>query len=351
MSETSEKVYRIKESTLQGFAEQTRRLACIEEKMCPPDMLQCLEGVIPGTGGGGGENSEQMPPEIFVSEDGLITATANGKSSTKQLPTQSGKTVIPKTSEQIAVAAGNYVTGDVKVAAVEGGASEPFCQVIAESQNPSIVNVFANILTETLISFKKYPVLTSACYTGTTDSPTGIVEASAGTWVLATISIRSDVTYPDDWTLLHETESVTSSSGTKQKMAFLCKYVESAESVSFTATLSTSVRWYVNLIAVAGTNGFKYNEGTERCFNTAAASFTVVKPDCAFVLWGCSAIAWSSSGGQWSCSQIAVPVIDLGSSTSSRQGNFLDNGAPTERIFNAVTSSTVAIIDCVEVLM
>lgn len=73
MSETSEKVYRIKESTLQGFAEQTRRLACIEEKMCPPDMLQCLEGVVPGTGGGEGENGTAIPNSYgvtFGSENG-----------------------------------------------------------------------------------------------------------------------------------------------------------------------------------------------------------------------------------------------------------------------------------------
>ena len=161
---SDEKVYRIKESTLQGFAEQTRRLACVERTMCPPDMLQCLEGVVPGTGGGDGENSEQMPPEIFVSEDGLITATANGKSSTKQLPVQHGKMVVPKSSEQIAVAAGNFVTGDVKVAAVEGGASEPFCQVIAESQNPYIANIHAKIITETSVLVERY--YTHALYNG-----------------------------------------------------------------------------------------------------------------------------------------------------------------------------------------
>lgn len=64
---------------------------------------------------------EQATPEIVVDENGLITATAGDKSATKQLSTQSGKTITPGATEQIAVAAGKYVTGDVIVAAVQGG--------------------------------------------------------------------------------------------------------------------------------------------------------------------------------------------------------------------------------------
>lgn len=64
--------------------------------------------------------SEQATPEISVDENGLITATAGDKSATKQLSTQSGKTITPGPTEQIAVAAGKYVTGDIIVAAVQG---------------------------------------------------------------------------------------------------------------------------------------------------------------------------------------------------------------------------------------
>lgn len=55
-------------------------------------------------------------PVISVSSGGLITATANGESETKQLPTQAAKTVTPGTSNQTAVAAGMYTTGAVTVA-------------------------------------------------------------------------------------------------------------------------------------------------------------------------------------------------------------------------------------------
>lgn len=74
----------------------------------------------------------QATPSITVSSSGLITAkatqsaglvSAGTKSATKQLTTQGAKTVTPSSSEQVAVPAGTYVTGDVKVAAVSGGDS------------------------------------------------------------------------------------------------------------------------------------------------------------------------------------------------------------------------------------
>ncbi len=73
------------------------------------------------------EEVEQATPSISVSSGGLITASATQeagkvaagtKSATKQLTTQGAKTVTPTTSEQVAVAAGVYTTGEVKVAAI-----------------------------------------------------------------------------------------------------------------------------------------------------------------------------------------------------------------------------------------
>lgn len=57
-------------------------------------------------------------PSIEVSTGGLITASANGKSGTKQLTTQAGKTVTPTTSSQTAVASQRYTTGTVTVGAI-----------------------------------------------------------------------------------------------------------------------------------------------------------------------------------------------------------------------------------------
>lgn len=57
-------------------------------------------------------------PSITVSTGGLITASANGKSNTQQLTTQTAKSVTPTKSQQTAVASGRYTTGAVTVAAI-----------------------------------------------------------------------------------------------------------------------------------------------------------------------------------------------------------------------------------------
>lgn len=97
-----------------------------------PDMVRAIQ-----TGG------EQATPVIEVSNGGLITATAGDKSATKQLSTQSGKTITPGATEQIAVAAGKYVTGDVVVAAVENtgdGVSNPAFVAAASGELPFVVS-------------------------------------------------------------------------------------------------------------------------------------------------------------------------------------------------------------------
>lgn len=57
-------------------------------------------------------------PTITVSTGGLITASANGKTNTKQLTTQAGATITPTKATQTAVASGRYTTGAVSVAPI-----------------------------------------------------------------------------------------------------------------------------------------------------------------------------------------------------------------------------------------
>lgn len=57
-------------------------------------------------------------PSIQVSSGGLITASANGKSNTKQLTTKAGATITPNDSQQTAASSGVYTTGNVLVSAV-----------------------------------------------------------------------------------------------------------------------------------------------------------------------------------------------------------------------------------------
>ena len=63
---------------------------------------------IEGTGSGSGD----APPSITVDENtGLITSTAGGKSSTKQLSVQVAQTVTPGTADKTIVAVNKYTTG------------------------------------------------------------------------------------------------------------------------------------------------------------------------------------------------------------------------------------------------
>lgn len=57
-------------------------------------------------------------PSITVSTGGLITASANGKSGTKQLTTQAAKTVTPTKAQQTAVASQRFTTDNVLVAPI-----------------------------------------------------------------------------------------------------------------------------------------------------------------------------------------------------------------------------------------
>lgn len=98
------------------------KAALTEKGQTPGDVFSDYPDMVRAIQDGGGE---QATPEIAVSDGGLITATAGDKTAYKQLSTQGAKTITPGPTEQIAVAAGKYVTGDVIVAAVEntGGGS------------------------------------------------------------------------------------------------------------------------------------------------------------------------------------------------------------------------------------
>ena len=158
------------------------------------------------------------------------------------------------------------------------------------------------------------------------------------------IETRSAATYPDGWTLLHESDYV-SQSGTNQKMAFLCKEATAAGEVGCTVNQAASGRIYMNLIAVSNCQGFKYRSGSEEAYNTAATSFAVIKPDYQYVIWGCTGIVFTS--GKWACSQISASVIGL--SSYARQCNFWDDGVSGARTFVSETD-TAAVIDYVEVI-
>ena len=88
-----------------------------------------LPGYYPNAQQANVDISDLQTPTIDINEDGLITATVyqttpgyvdvGNASDTMQLPTQEAYTLIPSTSQQIAVAGGKYVLGDIVVSAVQ----------------------------------------------------------------------------------------------------------------------------------------------------------------------------------------------------------------------------------------
>lgn len=85
-------------------------------------------------------------PSITVSSGGLVTASANGKSGTRQLTTQAGKTVTPTKAEQTAVAAQTYTTGAVKVGAIPSSYIVPSGSQTITSNGTVDVTALASVI-------------------------------------------------------------------------------------------------------------------------------------------------------------------------------------------------------------
>lgn len=81
-------------------------------------------------------------PTIDVSSSGLITASANGVSNTKQLTTQAAKTVTPTKSSQTAVSSGRYTTGTITVGAIPSNYIEPTgSQTLTENKSYDVTTL------------------------------------------------------------------------------------------------------------------------------------------------------------------------------------------------------------------
>ena len=126
----------------------------------------------------------QATPSITVNSSGLITATATQsagyvaagtKSATKQLTTKSATTITPTSSEQVAVSAGTYVTGDIKVGAASGGSGSTDTEdafvtcTLTEYTNDRVTSIgkyaFYSAVSLTTISFPNVTSIGSSAFT------------------------------------------------------------------------------------------------------------------------------------------------------------------------------------------
>lgn len=201
---------------------------------------------------------------------------------------------------------------------------------------------------------KDITMINSACYETTSGTTlTGTINASKGEYLLATVTTRSTTTYPDGWTLLHESTILTNA--VNQRMAFLCKKIESDGTESVKITQSSSARIYLNLISFTNCGGFKYHEGSESYSNATASvlktGLSVSRPSYNYIVWGCTANIWNSASPytNWTCDSLTAICLDQ-SKTAPRQANFIDTDTnDSTRIFTTPHESCY-IIDFVEVL-
>lgn len=226
---------------------------------------------------------------------------------------------------------------------------------VIKGKATSVLDVALELETEAVGDFGFEPYWTSTCYenTGGT-SLTGTIPVTTGDWVLATVTTRSDTTYPSGWTVLRES-TVLGSDALNQRMAFLCKQATADETLAMTIEQTESARIYLTLMAFSGIQGFAYHEGTEvYCDTEKVNRITTQRPSCESVVWACTANLWSnaSPSGEWlMLGAYNDPVCLDQASTQPRQANFVDDDtSDTERVFIPGTTNTYYIVDCVEIL-
>ena len=169
----------------------------------------------------------------------------------------------------------------------------------------------------------------------------GTVEANAGDFVLATVSIRDSVQTPTPtgWTLLYET--YVSHTDFDQRLAFFYKKIETSGTVIFTATQPSSNRIYLNLIAISGIEGFSAKPDMTVVRTTETGAFSVPdKSPGEPLVWGCVAALWATSApyGDWVITPNDLLLVSLDQAiTAPRLANFIDlgDGAATGRTMQA----------------
>lgn len=163
-------------------------------------------------------------------------------------------------------------------------------------------------------------------------------------WCLATVTTRSDATYPSGWTLLKE---IHINDSTDQRMAMLCKQVQEDEEISFTAIQSNSARIYINLL-VLDCNGFETNDGTEIVKINADSTQNIMPKIYDKCVWCCSGVHWSSYY-YWNIDGLVS--IGIQPSDSPRQCNIIDFLDINSRTIKGGSSTNTAFsIDSVKIL-
>lgn len=180
----------------------------------------------------------------------------------------------------------------------------------------------------------------------------GNINAQQGDIVLATISARSELTLPDNLTLLHTSETF---GGDKQTMSFAWMRVETTGEQTFTIHQAISTRFYLNLIALKNAKDISYDGSHYIKADNASSLKPNKKSSDEILIWGCSAYLWKGSApyGDWSCSNTNITPICLDQTkTAPRQANFIDaiNDDGVRSFIPSASNGTPCVVDAVKVI-
>ena len=173
---------------------------------------------------------EQATPTIAVSSTGLITASAiqgagvvsaGTKSATKQLSTKGATTITPSDSEQTAVNAGTYVTGDIKVGAAQG--KQVVTGTVTQSYNAANKNATISFAPGFNPTYAMLVCVTSGDGYSSTQGRGQYIMLKNGTWTsVATYgydNIAYTATYSNGTVTLSVSNGSSSMNGTYQWVA------------------------------------------------------------------------------------------------------------------------------------
>ena len=233
------------------------------------------------------------------------------------------------------------------------------CQSISTQKAGSMTPSASNTVKLTLIDLyqvegwpdppKTIEIVDSTCVEATAATTlTASVSASPGDIILATITVRSALSLPDDWKLLFTSDYVIDT-GDPQSISFATKTAEN-NTESITVTQTEAKRIYINLITVRGAKGIAYYPEMTSYIrdNPNTAGYQVPdKKQGEKIIWGCSAYMWSSSApyGNWETTPDDLQMFSLDQSkTAPRQANFVDMGdGAASRTFVATPKTTGSI--------
>lgn len=230
-----------------------------------------------------GQTPTYDTPSITVSTNGLITASANGKSNTQQLTTQASKTVTPSETEQTAVATQTFTTGAVKVGAISStyvgsGVTKQEAKTVSPTES-------------------EQTAVASGVYT------TGAVKVGA----ISTTYVGSGVTKRSSTDLTSSGATVTVPAGYYASQA--TKSISSGSIVLNTITVSTS-----GLITASGTTtaGYVSNNPTNKTLQLTTKAGTTITPS--------NSQQTAISSGTYATGNIVVSAVPTETKTVSENG-------------------------------